>query len=160
MDLNDFFGPSPGNLRPNHPDFWRLSSIVLKYDGRMDEARTQEEKEAVWTNNVQRWVDEDSLNYMAMQRAMRALGVQTQGELRQHADTIIRMNVLYQEAFQFGAEFATEPHVKGTDIDELSETGLRLLLSAYQQHVLKAHEAGEKPLTVAEFYKTIYPEEG
>lgn len=150
MNISDVFGNFP--QRPDHKDFWRLSSIILKLDGRMKEATTEDEKQAVWDDNVDRWVDSDSLNYMAMQRAMRPLGITTAGDLQKNAELVILMNVLYQEGFQIGAEFATDREFDN-EIDQLDETGLRLLLSAYERHVKESHERGEEPLDVKSFYE-------
>jgi hypothetical protein len=49
--------------RPTHPDFWRISEVVLQNDGGADEGRkTMEEM-------VSETVDLKSLSYFAMQRA-------------------------------------------------------------------------------------------
>lgn len=157
MDINDFFGKN--QHRPEHPDFWRLSSIALKYDGRMQAATTRAQQDATWEDNVARWVDSDSLNYLAMQRSMRVLGMETVGDIRKNADALVRCTVLYMEGFQFGAEFATEP-VKGEALDDLDETGLRILLSAYEIHAREKAQAGEEPLSVVEFYDdTLRPKD-
>lgn len=105
MSTDDIFGAFPG--RPDHNDFWKLSDIILKLDGRMQEA-TEDEKEKVWRENIARWVDEDSVNYMAMQRAMRALGFETAGELQANLHLMVLAMTLYTEGFQVGAEFATK----------------------------------------------------
>lgn len=106
MNIHDFFGPNPN--RPNHPDFWRLSEIILKLDGRMD-AAAPPDKQAVWDDNVARWIDDQaSLTYLAMHRSMRVLGISTSGQLQARADEVIRLTTIYMEAFQVGAEFATE----------------------------------------------------
>jgi len=57
--------------RPEHPDFWRLSSAVLKMDGRVSE---DEQSIRAATADV---IDLDSARYMGDQRArllLRKLG--------------------------------------------------------------------------------------
>lgn len=152
MNVNDIFGNMPA--RPNHPDFWRLSSIVLKYDTRIQAAPDDDSKEAVWRDNVVRWVDENSLVYMASQRAMRALGLETRGDIANNLDLMIRCSTLYQEAFQFGAEFATEHEFGDRDIDSLDDIELRLLLSSYERHVKDYVSQGKEPLGVSAWYES------
>lgn len=154
MNLNDVFGDMPE--RPNHPDFWRLSSIVLKYDTRIQAAATDDAKEKVWHDNVVRWVDEGSLIYMASQRAMRALGLETRGDLANNVDLMVRCTTLYSEGFQFGAEFATQHEFGDRDIDALNDTELRLLLSSYERHVMDYVEQGKKPLSVRNWYESWF----
>lgn len=153
MDLTDILGNFPE--RPNHPDFWRLSSIVLKLDGRMDAAKTEDQKEKVWTSNVARFIDEDSLNYLAMQRAMRVLHVSTRQELIENYDDLIRLTVIYMEGFQVGAEFSSEP-IKGEALKDLDEFGLRLLLSAYEKHAQECARKGEPVPSVADFHNSFH----
>lgn len=107
MDISDIF--PGGSARPNNPDFWRLSSIVLKYDGRMDEARTDEAREQVWTDSLaEAGINGDSLFYMGLQRAMRAMRITTRDELRQRQDTISMMATLYAEGALVGISFERE----------------------------------------------------
>ena len=49
--------------RPNHPDFWRISEVVLQNDGQATEGDLSRE------DIVQDTVDLESLTYCAMQRA-------------------------------------------------------------------------------------------
>lgn len=155
MSHNNLFGNFP--LRPDHPDFWRISSILLKLDGRMEAATTEDEREKVWADNVARWVDGDTLNYSAMQRAFRPLGIRTQADLVKHQDRVILLNVMWQEGFQIGAEFATEP-LKGHALEDLNETELRLLLSNYEKHVMERAREGKEPLSVADFFNSFRSE--
>lgn len=154
MNLADAFGNFPS--RPNHPDFWRLSSVMLKLDGRMNQAKSEDEKDAVWTDNLTRWIDEDSATYTAMQRAMRPLGVQTVGDARKHAQTLVLLTVVWLEGFQVGAEVATEDEFGDRDIDSLDDIELRLLLSSYERHVMDYVEQGKKPLSVRNWYESWF----
>lgn len=85
--------------RPDHPDFWRLSEVVLQLDGAIDEA---EDKEAVWERVVSDIVDIPSLEYMAEQRALRAVGSAAPVAL------ITKLTALYLDGFCAGAKFAAE----------------------------------------------------
>lgn len=154
MNLSDIFGEMPH--RPDNPDFWRLSSIILRLDGLIDSQPDEDAKEEAYEGNLARWIDhQDALVYMAFQRAARAANAPTVADVRKQMGTITRMMALYAEAFQVGAEFVSG---RDTDrsLDDLRETGLRLLLTHYEQHVQQAHEKGEKPLTVAEFSETEF----
>jgi len=59
--MTEFFGDVPG--RPDHPDFWKLSAILLGMDA--DASDTEGFEKAV------AHVDPRSLTYTAMQRAQR-----------------------------------------------------------------------------------------
>lgn len=111
MDIGDLFGPNP--QRPDTPEFWRMSEIILKLDGRMDAARTDEEKEVVWNDNVEKWAgDQDALVFVAFQRAMRVLELSTVGDVKANMDILLRLMVLYSEAFQVGAEYHAQTIAK------------------------------------------------
>lgn len=58
--------------RPDHPDFWTLSSVVIDFDARMD-AVTGAAKHAVYEAVVAEHIDGASLTYMAVQRARKAV---------------------------------------------------------------------------------------
>lgn len=79
---DDVFGPRPH--RPDHPDFWRLSEIILANDGRMDDTPPSR-KEEVWRETTSSVIDIESVTYMATQRAIRLLGPPTPQNLRQHS---------------------------------------------------------------------------
>lgn len=104
MDLNNVFGGF--DQRPESPDFWRLSEIILRLDGMIAEAKDEDERNRLYNENVERWVDGDSLFYLALQRGMRALGITKVGEVRQNAPLLTRMAILYAEGFQVGTEYA------------------------------------------------------
>lgn len=155
MNLQDFFGHNPH--RPDHPDFWRLSGIVLRLDSLVSEAPDEDAKDRAWGENLARWIDsDDALYYMAFQRSARALEADTMDKVRENMGTLTRMMVLYSEGFQIGAEFVIE-RMASKELSELNEDQLRLLLSNYERHVRKAHEEGAEPLTVADYFKSFEP---
>lgn len=107
MDINDFFG-SAGAMppRPEHPDFWRLSEVVLSNDAPMEEAGANvKDKEAAWEEQVRKYIDEHSLTYMAVQRAFRAFGITTRGQLIERAEEVARYAGVWMDAFCAGAAF-------------------------------------------------------
>lgn len=101
--MDDVFGHRPE--RPNHPDFWLLSELVLKLDGRMDDTPA-DQRQAAWKEAVTKHVDLDSISYMAMQRALRATGGQEQ--------LAKMLAALYIDAFIFGCEFSDRKHERDT----------------------------------------------
>lgn len=154
MNIDDILGNFP--QRPDHQHFWRLSNIILKLDDRMDSAITKDEKDAVWTDNVGRWVDESSVTYMAVQRAYRVAGANSPAAIRANFTEIAKTSVSWLEGFQVGAEFASRS-LEGATLDSLDETGLRVLLTRYERHVMESHENGTEPLSVAKFFDSIEP---
>ena len=82
--------------RPNHPDFWRMSEIVIEMD-RRTEAHPDKFEEIVGEI-----VDLDSLIYMATQRSLRAatLGRATPTSIMVHG------TALWIDAFTVGYKFA------------------------------------------------------
>jgi hypothetical protein len=73
MDLRDIFGDRPE--RPDHPDFWKISEILLEMDAEINTSRmTQDECEVEFVKRLQRiGVDQASLSYAAAQRTLRAI---------------------------------------------------------------------------------------
>lgn len=96
---------NPMPARPDHPDFWKLSDIILQMDGALAEAPTQEAKDVVWEAFFKDVIDTKSLNYLGFQRAIRAIGVTTVAGVQEHMNEIIKMTVLYTEAFLVGTRF-------------------------------------------------------
>jgi hypothetical protein len=93
-------------LRPNHPDFWRLSEIILKYDGRVQDAVRQGEKgEDVVSACIEEVVDGESLAYMALQRAFRIMGVSTTEDVQTNAAALSMLATMYTEAFVMGSAY-------------------------------------------------------
>ena len=73
MDLTDVFGAP--QERPSHPDFWKLSDVLLKMDGTIDPTTmSQEECEAAYVARLAELnIDPDVMGYAACQRALRGL---------------------------------------------------------------------------------------
>ncbi len=103
MDLRDIFGDNEN--RPDHPDFWKLSEVLLKLDSGLDPSNpNEEEKEAQFQARLKEiGVDVDSLVYTAYQRAIRALGVNTQQDLVIKAPQVMMLTSIWLDAFAAGA---------------------------------------------------------
>lgn len=86
--------------RPDHPDFWRISEIVLANDGRMDDTPPSR-KEQVWKETTGSVVDIESITYMASQRVIRLLGPPTPASVKMHS----AVTALVIDAFVTGAMF-------------------------------------------------------
>lgn len=70
MDLRDVFGHHPN--RPNHPDMWKLSEVLLMLDSGMESNVPNDEKEALFQRRVKEaGIDHNVLTHVAVQRAMR-----------------------------------------------------------------------------------------
>lgn len=89
--------------RPDHPDFWRLSEIVLGMDAGFDEPASEEDKERMWAERVDAVGDRASILYMATQRVMRVLGPPRTETHARHQAAYVAMWV---DAFVAGATFA------------------------------------------------------
>lgn len=98
--MDDVFGAMPH--RPDHPDFWRLSEIVLGYDGGMGEA---DDKDDFFDATVGAVIDKDSLYYHALQRAMRVYNIKTRADMRNRAMDLAILTTIYTEGFCLGADF-------------------------------------------------------
>jgi len=85
--------------RPDHPDFWQMSQIIIDCD---DAAEYQGLDAA-----IDGYVDKKSLLYMANQRAYRALNVETEKDLEdpttKHSVGILA--AIWMDAFVVGAKF-------------------------------------------------------
>jgi hypothetical protein len=80
--------------RPTHPDFWRMSEVVLQNDGEATEgAQSMEEI-------VKDTVDLESLTYFAMQRA----GIYCKG-MGLPESMVPVLGSLWLDAFMAGAKF-------------------------------------------------------
>lgn len=97
--MDDAFGARPD--RPSHPDFWRLSSVVLDIDGQLQEATTQTARNAALARIVAQYVDQDSLAYVALQRALRALMSTTATD----ASDIAKLAAVYLDGFITGCAY-------------------------------------------------------
>ena len=85
--------------RPDHPDFWRLSELVLQLDGQATEAGMQLDEMVAGV------IDPASLGYMAVMRAMKLVGAETRGQLAAKQREVARFATLYHEAFILGVRF-------------------------------------------------------
>lgn len=97
--MDDFFGPAPG--RPDHPDFWKLSGVLLLLDGRMESVKSlpKADQEAVFVDTITEIVDLESIVYVAQQRAVRVLP--PDADLR----TTAVVTSIYIDAFIAGANY-------------------------------------------------------
>ena len=95
--MDEVFGKMP---RPDTPDFWKMSDAVLKLDGRVEAAMTNEEKHEVFVSTVGEYVDIESLSYMAVQRAIRVVPPSPK-----NADMIQKLAAIFMDAFIIGCEF-------------------------------------------------------
>lgn len=96
-DPNEFFTGFPD--RPDAPEFWKLSDVVLRNDARCSES--EEGFEEVITEVIPIEV----LTYMAEQRAMRVihpLAVLIDPEL------FISLTAMFMDGFLIGANYAKE----------------------------------------------------
>jgi hypothetical protein len=100
--MNDVFGHMP--KRPDHPDFWRLSEILLGYDSGMD---TATDKDEFWESAVAAVINPQSLMYTAMQRASRVFNITTVEDLRAHAKEVAIFTTVWCEGFLLGSDFQT-----------------------------------------------------
>jgi hypothetical protein len=94
--MDDVFGNRSN--RPVHPDFWRISEVVLANDAPIEEASTDTEREQAWRVRTGLVVDRDSVTYMAIQRSLR---------VDREAPLAVRGKyaTLWIDAFVAGAQF-------------------------------------------------------
>ena len=92
--------------RPDNPDFWRLSELVLQLDGQASEGGNRIDE------IVATVVDPRSLAYVAMHRAMRVLGISTRRELTIHMAEAARLATVYHEGFVIGCRFEAKKRNK------------------------------------------------
>lgn len=85
--------------RPDHPDFWRLAELVSQLDEQSEKGERQ------FGEVVAEVVDPPSLGYVALQRAMRILGITTQGQLNRQIAQATQLAAAYHEAFVVGCRF-------------------------------------------------------
>lgn len=97
--------PGPKS-RPNDPNFWKLSSILLQLDGRIQEAADEAEKNAAWDEAVESaGIAPDTLAYVSMQRAFRLVGAYDAESILRQNDTITKLTVAYMEGFIIGSKY-------------------------------------------------------
>lgn len=100
--MSEFFGYMPN--RPDHPDLWLLSNVVLKLDSGIDtEHNTEEQNEAAWEARIAEvGIDKQSLIYVANQRALRALAVENRVDLLAKFPQVALLTSVWIEAFSAG----------------------------------------------------------
>jgi hypothetical protein len=102
--MDDVFGARPE--RPVHPDFWRISEVVLSNDAPMEEANGNEEKNRAWMARTTDLVDVESVTYMAGQRAKMVADQAGAGlSARQRFSMITALATVWIDAFVAGAMF-------------------------------------------------------
>lgn len=97
-------GGDPMTGVPAHPDFEVLLDLVLD----LDHAAVGYGERAPLTMTLElekEGVNEASLTYLGMQRAMRLLGVQTEADLIDKIEPVSAMAAVYGEAFLVGLRF-------------------------------------------------------
>lgn len=96
--------PTPEGMpeRPDTPDFWVLSDIILKFDGDTSEGGKSFDEVIAEVYPGLNLVD-DTVAYMAMQRAFRALGVRTVQDVRQRVNEVALLSALWMEGFTVAA---------------------------------------------------------
>ena len=95
MSLNDIFGQFPG--RPDHPDFARLSEIVLQQDGR------SYDPDFDYGEYMARYIDPASIRHMAQQRCQRTL--ESLGRSPGYEMVLAAMGAAWLDAFVAGYTF-------------------------------------------------------
>jgi hypothetical protein len=100
------FGASPQSMsRPDHPDLERLVQVVWAHDIPVDEAPTSDDKEVAWVAIVGKYIDVNSVIYMASQRYLRAFGRPSTMQEAERAATCV---ALWVDAFSAGVHFERE----------------------------------------------------
>jgi len=90
--------------RPDHDDFWILSEIIID----SDEVATQQSL----MDAIDGYIDLDSLVYMAQQRALRALRVETEQELIEGKEAIAVLASVWMDAFVTGIRYEKKKNSK------------------------------------------------
>lgn len=107
MGVEEEYGPPPpGMERPESPDFDLLVEIVNKIDTEAD----SKGKGFDLGDYAGQFIDISSLSYMALQRAIRVLGLKSPQEVHQHLDIVMRVSAAYLEACVVGIQFEQRRH--------------------------------------------------
>ena len=103
-DLNDVFERPEG--APDTPDFWKLSSLILKNDGAIEAAEDMDEIQEVYNRILaESGITHDTLHYVADQRALRMLGIKTEQEVAEKARLIGALAAMFVDGFILGGAF-------------------------------------------------------
>lgn len=111
MDIHDFFGNVGHEPRPDHPDFWRLSEIILELKGQMESAPTLQEKGDRWQASYEKIGDFASIKYCAVQAALQIMGIENGLQLaivqrdKRKSSQLVGHIQAYFDGFLMGAEF-------------------------------------------------------
>jgi hypothetical protein len=91
--------------RPDHPDFWVLSSVAIDYDTVIDDTAGQPDKtDQRFDEIVAGRIDRASVEYMATHRAMRVLGISNVVELAIRKKEVATVAAAWMEGAIFGIE--------------------------------------------------------
>jgi hypothetical protein len=89
-------------MRPDHPDFEVIAASIRGLDEIVDEVGPDAFD---FEGMIAAYIDPPSLTYLAIQRSMRAFGVETSSELVEMQEYVMRGAAIYNEAFLLGAGF-------------------------------------------------------
>lgn len=101
--------------RPEGPEFDRLAAIVSGYDERMDAAPDGDGKEQVFQDALNEVIPQRVLSYVAIQRAMRAVGTE-----QAWLPSVTRLASAWIDGFVAGAAYAKGAN-PGWDESSLTE---------------------------------------
>lgn len=93
--------------RPEGPDAERIIALINRLD---DRASAEEGIDAIIAELP---IDRLALGYLCTQRAMRALGVTTVGEIRDQMLSFTRLASVYYEAFTMGVWWSKDEDMLG-----------------------------------------------
>lgn len=103
IDINDILTAPTGVKRPDHPDFWKLSEIILALKADHDQQErgeiTMEEFEKRWRAHYESVGDFDSIAYCAMQAAFAIHNIKT-GEDWLYVSTTPSRHMAYVQTVQ------------------------------------------------------------
>lgn len=105
-DMNDLFNRPPG--APDGPDFWRLSNVVLKQDGRIEATDTDDMPDVYNEILAEASVSHEALHYMAQQRAYRLLGIDNAEDAERQARIIGALAAMFVDGFMVGSGYQRE----------------------------------------------------
>lgn len=145
--MEDVFGSNP--RRPEHPDFWRLSEVMLGMDAGFDETADEPTKARLFEKRFEGVVDRASVVYIAEQRVLRVAGrPRNPSQVVQQA----LLAGLWVDAFLAGVKFA------GAEKQRLQELVTRWEAASEEC----AARAGDEPASTSEVeddaMATIYGE--
>jgi hypothetical protein len=108
--------------RPDVPEFWQLAYIVSRHDATMDAAADPTTAEAVLALTLGGYgLPPRVAEYVSMQRAMRAAGVTTAGQLREHGAEVAKLAACWLDGFAAGAAYTLGR--QGADRDRKRDHG-------------------------------------